>query len=98
MIHDNYYYQEYSYEISSQISPSDYSEVVQDMLSVAGTKLFNSPLINTRSELVPNISIEIDTELFDVQDFSTEDGEILTTENLENLTAVETVGLDTIEI
>jgi len=98
VIHDNYYYQEYSYEISSQISPNDYTEVVEDMLSVAGTKLFNSPLINTRSELVPNINIEIDTELFDVQDFSTEDGEILTTENLENLIAVETVGLETIEI
>ena len=101
VLHDNYYWQEYSYEISSQVNPEKYTDIVKNTLSVSGTKLFTSPLINTRSELVPNINIEIDTQLFD-------ESFLVAENNIDNLVtedpsqtpfiAVDTVDLLTIEI
>ena len=60
VLHDNYYYQEYSYDISSIISSDKYTTLVDDIVGVAGTKMFSSPLINTSNDLV---SVEVDVEL-----------------------------------
>jgi len=39
-IHDNDYYQEYSYEIQAPLPFSEYSQTIKDVLHVAGTKPF----------------------------------------------------------
>lgn len=41
-IHDNYYYQEYSYDIISGISLNRYEKIVRNILHVSGNELFGS--------------------------------------------------------
>ena len=63
-IHDNFYYQEYSYDISSAISPTEYESLVKDIVGVAGTKLFSTSLINSLSTLGLDSDAEI--EVYDI--------------------------------
>lgn len=51
VIQDNDYYQEYSFELSSEANQDEYSKLVREHLQVAGTKLFNSFFINNKSNL-----------------------------------------------
>lgn len=44
-VHDNDYYQEYSYEILSKISVERYADMFKKVMHVAGTKFFGSALI-----------------------------------------------------
>jgi uncharacterized protein YdeI (BOF family) len=41
-IHDNFYYQEYSYDIQSGISLREYEDVIRKVTHLAGTELFGS--------------------------------------------------------
>ena len=75
-LHDNDYYQEYSYDVSSLVDPTLYNDLLDQTVSVAGTKRFSTPLINSSSE----ISSELDVAFtfFDIvsqQLFFTTDGE-----------------------
>ena len=63
-IQDNFYYQEYSYDISSAISPTKYESLVKDIVGVAGTKLFSTSLINSLSTLGLDSDAEI--EIYDI--------------------------------
>ena len=63
-IHDNDYYQEYSYDISTMIDPELYTPLVKDVVGVAGTKMFNTPLINSDNSFESDIDVSIRT--FDV--------------------------------
>ncbi len=60
VLHDNYYYQEYSYDIASIINSDKYTTLVDDIVGVAGTKMFSSPLINTSNDI---LSLKMDAEL-----------------------------------
>jgi hypothetical protein len=60
VLHDNYYYQEYSYDIASIIPSDKYTTLVDDIVGVAGTKMFSSPLINTSNDI---LSLAMDAEL-----------------------------------
>lgn len=62
VIRDNDYYQEYSYDISSIVNPDKYEELVKEEVSVAGTKLFSSPLINSLNKF--ETDVDIDFEVF----------------------------------
>ena len=64
-LHDNDYYQEYSYEISSIINPSRYESLISETVGVAGTKLFSKPLVNTINTLDNDLNLEIST--FNIQ-------------------------------
>ena len=66
-IADNYYYQEYSYEVGSIIDPARYSPLIDNIVGVAGTKLFSTPLINTTNDLSSKLDVE-----FQVWDISTD--------------------------
>lgn len=57
-LHDNDYYQEYSYDISTIIDPAKYDTLIKDTVGVAGTKVFGSPLINTTSNLDSTLDVE----------------------------------------
>ena len=57
-LHDNDYYQEYSYDISTIIDPDKYDTLIKDTVGVAGTKVFGSPLINTNSNLDSTLDVE----------------------------------------
>jgi hypothetical protein len=46
-IHDNKYYQEYSYEIRSKLSLNRYSDILKNILHVAGTVLFGKVVVQT---------------------------------------------------
>lgn len=65
VIHDNDYYQEYSYEISTILNPSIYESMTRDLVQVAGTKQFNSPLINSDNDLRSTADVA-----FEVYNFS----------------------------
>jgi len=46
-IHDNKYYQEYSYEIKSKMSLNRYSDILKNILHIAGTELFGRVIVQT---------------------------------------------------
>ena len=58
-IHDNDYYQEYSYDISSMIDPEIYTPLVKDVVGVTGTKMFSTPLINSDNILGSNVDADV---------------------------------------
>lgn len=76
-IHDNDFYQEYSYEVSSILDPDVYEKVVKDTVHVAGTKLFSSPLINTLNNVRPTADVAIEAYDLTAIPFVTEDGGII---------------------
>lgn len=57
-IHDNNYYQEYSYDVSSIVDPEKYEPLIAETVGVAGTKLFSTPLINSNNTLSSNLDVE----------------------------------------
>ena len=63
---DNYYYQEYSYDIGSIVDPDNYKSLIDNVVGVAGTKLFSSPLINSNNDLSTKLDVE-----FQVWDITT---------------------------
>lgn len=64
VIRDNDYYQEYSYDISSPISPDVYSTLTKNLVQVAGTKQFESTLINTNNSL--SSTLDLTFEVYDL--------------------------------
>ena len=61
-IHDNKYYQEYSYEIRSRLSLNVYSDILKKLLHIAGTELFGKTIIQTQEDITlqtPGVEIEI---------------------------------------
>ena len=58
-IHDNYYYQQYSYDVSTILDPPVYEKTVKDITHVAGTKLFGTPLIATIDDVRPEIDASV---------------------------------------
>lgn len=56
-LHDNNYYQEYSYDLSSIVDPSKYRPLVEDIVGVSGTKLFSTPLINSVNSLDSGLDV-----------------------------------------
>jgi len=64
VIRDNDYYQEYSYDISSIVNPDLYETLVRDIVQVAGTKQFNTPLINSDNDL--GVSLDVAFEVYDL--------------------------------
>lgn len=64
-IHDNDYYQEYSYDISSIINPEIYTPLVKNIVGVAGTKMFSTPLINSDNPMQSNVDAEV--QRFDIR-------------------------------
>jgi hypothetical protein len=89
-LHDNFYYQEYSYEVSSIIDPSKYEPLIRDTIGVAGTKVFSAPLINSTSNVQSKIDIEFEVYDISEEDTMTEDGvDVITTQSgADNLVAV----------
>jgi len=61
VLQDNDYYQEYSYDVSSLIKANRYEELLREKISVAGTKLFSSTLINSLNNFEPiaDVAMEI---------------------------------------
>jgi hypothetical protein len=54
-IFDGEYYQEYSYEIRSAISPDKYKEMLKKVIHVAGTKSFSATYIMNIANTSPNV-------------------------------------------
>ena len=89
-LHDNLYYQEYSYEVSSIIDPSKYEPLIRDTIGVAGTKVFSAPLINSTNNVQSKIDIEFEVWDISEENTMTEDGvDVITTQSgADNLVAV----------
>lgn len=60
-IHDNKYYQEFSYDIISSMSLVRYAEILKSITHVAGTRMFGSVAKVTRGETKPDMNFEIET-------------------------------------
>jgi len=61
-IHDNDYYQEYSYDIETKIPFEQYFEVLKDLVHVAGTKAFGSVISLSVIDSPLIVSSQIDLE------------------------------------
>jgi hypothetical protein len=64
IIQDSEYYQAYSFDVGSSVVPERYVDIVENLMKVAGTKMFSTPIINTVNDVVPNVTTEI--EFFDI--------------------------------
>lgn len=59
-LHDGNYYQEYSYEVRSSVTLNKYSEMLRNVLHVAGTKYFGALVYNSLANAavtIPSISV-----------------------------------------
>ena len=79
-LHDNNYYQEYSYDISTIIDPDKYNTLIKDTVGVAGTKVFSSPLINTNSNINSTLDVEFQVWNLSNENYVTEGSETMMTE------------------
>ena len=71
-IHDNDYYQEYAYDISSMINPEVYTPIVKNVVGVAGTKMFSTSLINSENAVDPSIDVLVQKYSIVLQDYIAE--------------------------
>lgn len=55
-IHDNKYYQEYSYDVLSGLSLDKYEEILRSVFHVAGTRMFGSVVKNSNISATPNVA------------------------------------------
>lgn len=55
-LHDNDYYQEYSYQVRSPLSVDRYAEIMKRVLHVAGTKQFGQVIAACRGTMVMDVS------------------------------------------
>ena len=58
-IHDNDYYQEYSYDISTILDTQVYEKTLKEVVHVAGTKFFGTPLVSSVNDVTPSIDSNI---------------------------------------
>ena len=58
-IHDNDYYQEYSYDVATILDPSVYEQTLKDVVHVAGTKFFGTPLVSTSNDIGPRVDSSV---------------------------------------
>jgi len=59
-IHDNDFYQEYSYELSSRVNINTYERPVKEMMHVAGTKLFSRFVYADSAPLDTDIKVSLE--------------------------------------
>jgi len=83
---DNYYYQEYSYDIGSIVDPDKYKSLIDNVVGVAGTKLFSSPLINSNNDLSSKLDVEF--EVWDITENGLQNEEGTQTINTEQNTGL----------
>ena len=60
-LHDNYYYQEYSYEIRSALALKSYADIVKKLIHVSGTEMFGKTIINSETQVeyyAPGVQID----------------------------------------
>jgi len=72
-IHDNYYYQEFSYEVQAGRSIDKYSDILQQLLHVSGTQMFGRVIKSSNLDVpvyVPSSTITIKTDSNPTLDFS----------------------------
>ena len=72
-IHDNYYYQEFSYEVQAGRSIDKYSDILQQLLHVSGTQMFGRVIKSSNLDVpvyVPSSTITIKTDSSPTLDFS----------------------------
>lgn len=62
VIRDNYYYQEYSFDVLSIVNPDSYEDLVKNEVAPAGTMLFSSPLINSFN--IIDTSVDVSMEIY----------------------------------
>lgn len=85
-IHDNFYYQEYSFDVEASVPPRLYEDLVRDSVQVVGTKLFSTPTINTESQIPADADVFIEIFSFTGNRYVTEDGEnqIIAEQSIDN--------------
>jgi hypothetical protein len=59
-IQDSFFYQDYSYEVTSEIDINTYESTLKDVAHLAGTKVFGKFAINRDVDISSNIQIRLD--------------------------------------
>jgi hypothetical protein len=80
-LHDNDYYQEYSYEIQTKIPFSKYSDILKKIIHVAGTRMFgkvvNDSFVNNTITISNTVNRFVELTLNSITNSSFTDEEIL---------------------
>lgn len=81
-LRDNFYYQEYSYDINTSIAEDEFKDLITETVGVAGTKLFSTSLINTLNDFSSTSDVEIKIFATEENFIETEDGiDLIVTED-----------------
>lgn len=81
VIQDSFYYQDFSYEITSRLNPPTYATTMKELAHVSGTKVFYKFGIEEEINTQINVDSEITLYLFATVSISTEDQNTIVTEN-----------------
>ena len=76
VIHDNFYYQDFSFDVRSIVSPDVYEDIVKDVVQPAGTKQFGSPLINTLNYVNVELDASMEVYNFSYEEIATETADV----------------------
>ena len=62
-LHDNRFYQEYSYQVQAGVSFDNYEQIIKDTIHVAGTELFGETHVSANVTVSYTFDSEIETDL-----------------------------------
>ena len=80
ILHDNDFYQEFSYQVVASVSLDKYEDVVRDILHVSGMKIFGT-VVNSSYEQI-DYTIFSDTSQAESIDTVTADDTIITSDSI----------------
>ena len=83
VLQDSDYYQEFSFDVGSVLTPDKYEKIVRDVVQTAGTKMFSTPLINTNNDVGSDVTTEIAFFEIKRQPYITEDDRLSPVEALQ---------------
>lgn len=71
-LHDNDYYQYFSYSLKSDVNYSKWNEVVSDLVHPAGFKKFSDLVVYSENPYSAGVSTEASVEVFNVTEFTSD--------------------------
>jgi hypothetical protein len=90
VIQDSDFYQDFSYQITSKLSPSVYVGPLKNIAHVAGTKVFHKFSLEEEINTELDVSLQIVKYVYSPVDFAAEDNRLIVTEDGRHLTGTRT--------
>jgi len=65
-LHDNFYYQKYSYEVQSKLALDKYADALKQLVHVAGTKMFGKVVTTTNTDILISTTTTHREDILDI--------------------------------